>query len=69
MHIQISPAAARVNAEMTQEAAAKRIGVATATLQNWESGKSEPTISQARKLAETYSIPLDTIIFLQKQSN
>lgn len=66
--IQISLAAARVNAKMTQSEVAKEIGVSNQTICNWENGKSEPTHSQARRLSELYGISLD-YIFLPEQSN
>lgn len=66
--IQISLAAARVNAEMTQEAVAKELKVSKNTLVNWEKGLSEPTITQGRKLSQLYKIPLDNI-FLPTKSN
>ena len=62
-------AAARKAKGWSQEDLGWKTNVSAQAVSKWESGKSEPTISQARKLAETYSIPLDTIIFLQKQSN
>jgi len=67
--LQISSAAARVNAGMTQDEVSKQIGVSKNTIINWESGKSEPTISQARALANLYSIPLECIIFVPKETN
>lgn len=66
--IQISLAAARVNAKMTQNEVAKAIGVSGQTICNWENGKSEPTYKQARELSTLYGIDLD-YIFLPQQSN
>lgn len=59
--IQISLAAARVNAGMTQEDAARKMHVSKQTIVNWEKGKSEPTISQCRTLSELYKMPLEHI--------
>lgn len=59
--LQISLAAARVNAKMTQEDVAKEMHVSKNTVVNWERGTSEPSISQGRKLSELYNIPLDYI--------
>ena len=67
-HIQISLAAARVNAELSQEEAAKAIGVSKQTIFNWEKGVQEPKISQARALSDLYKMPLD-YIFLPSKSN
>lgn len=66
--LQISLAAARVNAGLTQEDVAKAIHVGKQTIVNWEKGNSEPTISQSRKLSELYSMPLE-YIFLPEKSN
>jgi transcriptional regulator with XRE-family HTH domain len=65
---QISLAAARVNAQLTQEEVAKNLGISKTTLCNWESGNTEPTISQLRKLGELYKISIDYIC-IPKKSN
>nr|DAV29045.1 MAG TPA: Helix-turn-helix XRE-family like protein [Caudoviricetes sp.] len=67
--LKISLAAARVNAEMTQAEVAKTLHVSPNTLVAWEKGKSEPTVSQGRTLAELYKIPIDSLIFLPSESN
>lgn len=59
--IQISPAAARVNAGLTQRDVAKAMNVSQNTIINWEKYVSTPTINQARALAELYKIPVDAI--------
>lgn len=59
--IQISLAAARVNADLSQKEAAEKIGVAPVTLSRWEKGEAIPNMAVARKLAELYNIPLDNI--------
>lgn len=66
--LQISLAAARVNAGMTQNAVAKAMRVGKQTIVNWEKGKSEPKMSQCRELSLLYGIPLDNI-FLPNKSN
>lgn len=66
--IQISLAAARVNAEMTQETVAKEMHVSKNTVVNWEKGKTEPSISQSKELSRLYNMPLD-YIFLPTKSN
>lgn len=58
---QISLAAARVNAELTQEQLGEILGVTGATVNNWEHGRSEPTISQLRKISELSKISMDFI--------
>ncbi|MBM6686854.1 helix-turn-helix domain-containing protein [Faecalicatena contorta] len=66
--LQISLAAARVNAGMTQEYVAKVMHVSKQTIVNWEKGYSEPTISQSRELSKIYHMPLK-YIFLPEKSN
>ena len=65
---QISLAAARVNAGLTQEAVAKALNVGKQTIVSWEKGNSEPKMSQSRQLSELYKMPLD-YIFLPQKSN
>lgn len=66
--IQISLAAARVNAGYTQETVAKALNVGKQTIVSWEKGKTEPKVSQIRQLSQLYDIPLD-YIFLPMKSN
>lgn len=66
--LQISLAAARVNAKMTQEDVAREIHVSKQTIVNWEKGISEPQMSQSRELSRLYNMPLDNI-FLPTKSN
>ncbi len=63
---QISLAAARVNANLTQEDVAKALHITKNTLVAWEKGMSEPKISQARQLSELYNMPLDNIFLPSK---
>ena len=58
---QISLAAARVNAGMTQEDVAKEFHVSKNTIVNWEKGKVRPGTAQFEKLCRTYNIPADNI--------
>ena len=66
--LQISLAAARVNAGLTQEEVAKALKVGKQTICSWEKGSSEPKMSQSRQLSELYNMPLD-YIFLPSKSN
>lgn len=59
----LSPAAARVNAGIRQKKAAAALGVTVATLQNWEKGKTSPTIRKAQKMAALYNVRLEDIYF------
>ena len=56
--------AARKNANLTQKQLAQRCGVSVATIYNWEKGKSEPTVTQAKKVGEVCGIHYDNTIFL-----
>ena len=67
-NLTITLAAARVNAGMTQDEAAKALHVTKQTLVNWEKGAAEPRISQARAISDLYKMPLDNI-FLPVKSN
>lgn len=59
--LQISLAAARVNAGMTQDEVAKKMGVTRATIISWEKGKVIPGIPEMEMLSRTYGIPQDYI--------
>lgn len=59
----ISLKAARVNANLSQQDAAVRIGVAVSTLRNWEAGKTYPTKPKIDKLCEVYGISFDVLFF------
>ena len=59
----ISLKAARVNAKLSQKAAADLIGVAESTLRNWESGKTFPTKPKIDRICEVYGIPFDVLFF------
>ncbi len=67
MYPKITLAAARVNAGLTQEEAAKLIGVSKATLQNYEAGKTVPNWEIVHRIEETYHFPID-FIFLSSNS-
>lgn len=58
---QISLAAARVNAEMTQQDTAKAMKVSKTTVVNWEKGKVIPGIPEIEMLSRLYGIPQDYI--------
>lgn len=59
--IQISLAAARVNAKLNQEEAAKHIGVTPKTLRSYEQGKTAIPSHLLRRLSNLYGIPEDMI--------
>lgn len=59
--LQISLAAARVNAGLTQKQLATALGVGNQTIVSWEKGKTEPKISQMVEMSKIFGIPFDNI--------
>jgi len=59
--MQISLAAARVNAGLKQDEAAKLVGVTPKTLRGYEQGKVVIPSTTLRKAAKLYNIPSDNI--------
>lgn len=59
--LQISLAAARVNAGMTQDEVAKEMHVSKTTIVNWEKGKIIPGIPEMEMLSRIYKIPQNNI--------
>lgn len=55
----ISIKAARVNAGLTQEEAAKQLGINPNTLASYEKKSDKLTIELLKKLSELYGIPVD----------
>lgn len=66
--IQISLAAARVNAKLTQEDVAKRMKIGKRTIINWEKGISVPSFADMKMLSDIYGIPLDNIFLPSKST-
>lgn len=65
--LQISLAAARVNAGLNQEEVAKKMRVSKNTIVNWEKGKIVPSFASIQALSVLYNISVDNI-FLPKKS-
>ena len=61
---QISLAAARVNAGMTQEDTARAMKVSKTTVLNWEKGKIIPGIPEIEMLSRLYGIPKIIFFYL-----
>ena len=61
---QITLKAARVNAGLTQLAAADKLNVSVATLKNWERGKTFPKQPQIEALCELYGVSYDNLCFI-----
>lgn len=57
----ISLAAARVNANLTQEDAAARIKASKSSIVKWESGQVPIKFEKLVELADVYGIPVDAI--------
>lgn len=66
--LQISLAAARVNAELTQSQVAEIMNVDRSTIRRWEKNKKVPNFDEIKKLSEVYHIPIDCIFFWQTNS-
>ena len=66
--MQISLRAARVNAGMTQEAAARAIGKSKDTIRNWESGKTKIPAEDFMALCSLYSASKDDIFLPSKSA-
>lgn len=66
--LQISLAAARVNARLTQEEVAKRMRLNKQTICNWENGKVIPKQAQLEMMCKIYSIPVDNIFLPSKST-
>ena len=62
----ISLEAVRVNAGMSQKEWAKKLGVSSNTVINWEKGNTEPTLSQVREMSLLSGIPMDFIFVPDK---
>ena len=60
--MEVNIKACRSNTGMKQSEFAKAIGVTLGTVSNWEKGKTEPTVTQLRKIAEISGIPYEYII-------
>lgn len=65
--IQISLAAARVNAGLTQDDVAREMQITRATVVNWEKGRTVPKISEMEKMSRLYGID-QSYIFLPSYS-
>ena len=66
--IQISLAAARVNAKLTQEEVANRMKIGKRTIINWEKGVVMPSFADLHMLSDIYGIPVDNIFLPQKST-
>lgn len=58
--------AARVNANLTQEAAAKALQVTKNTIIAWETGRSMPTVDKIEGICVLYGATYDDIVWRQQ---
>lgn len=58
----LTPRAARLNAEMTQEQARKKLGITKYLLQNYENERSPLPLHIAWKMKEVYGLPSITVL-------
>lgn len=61
--MKITLGAARVNAGLTTKQAAKKLGVSTTTLSNYETGKYLPKVKTLLKMAEVYELKVEDLKF------
>ena len=59
----VSLKAARINADLTLEEAAVKIGVSVSTIKNWEVKKTFPDQPKIEKICEAYAVPYDMLKF------
>lgn len=59
--MKISLKALRVNADMNQETAAKKLNITVKTLQNWESYTTFPTALQLMNICNIYGCEMSDI--------
>jgi len=55
--------AARVNAGLSQEDAAKKMGISVYTLANYEAGKTFPDVPAIKRIEELYGVEYKDIFF------
>lgn len=66
--LKISLAAARVNANLTQDEVSRELHVGKRTVVNWEKGISTPSFVVLNALSNLYGISIDNIILPQKST-
>ncbi len=59
--LRLSLEACRVNANLTQEEVAKKVGKSRQTVQLWEAGKVKIDRANLYLLSQIYNIPIDNI--------
>ncbi len=64
--VEVTLKAARVNKGLTQEEAAKLIGVSADVISNWERQVSFPDVLQLKVIERVYGVDYQHLIFLPK---
>lgn len=59
----LSLRAVRVNSNMTQEEAARKLHISTTTLRNWETGRTFPRQPQIMDICKLFRVDYDNIFF------
>lgn len=59
--MKITLRAARVNAGLDQSDVARELGVNIATVSSWETGKTNPSLENLKKMCELYKISVEFI--------
>lgn len=62
--MRLSLKALRINSNLTQLEASKKLGISEGTLNNYENYKSFPDIPTVEKILKLYEVTYDDIIFL-----
>lgn len=62
--MQITLKAARINKNLKQSEAAKRIGVSEATISKWERGLCVPNVKFIPEIEAVYGVAYDQLLFL-----
>lgn len=52
----------RIERTITQEQLAKKLNISLKTISHWETGYTEPSITQLIALADLYSVSLDELV-------
>ena len=66
--VQFTLKAARVNAGLSQKAAASHLDVSNKTLGNWENGITFPPADKISVICDLYGVPYDQLNFLPTSS-
>ncbi len=67
--MKLSLKALRINNNLTQLEAAKKLGISESTLNNYENFKSFPDVPVIEKILALYKVKYDDIIFLPQNCN